>query len=159
MRGEHVFSDSNGQRLNNLQGPWKRWQFVHKKLTIRYREPYQMRHTSVTWNLMIGKNVLWVAKNHGHSTEVMLKTYAKWLEGSTKDDIALIEAAMGTRWAPELREKSGLVKSNNGLGWRRESPPKRSFTPFHACSNPPVFPLRLIISLFSMCLAVSLHPT
>ena len=48
-----------------------------------------MRHTSVTWNLMIGNHVLWVAEQHGHSTEVMLKTYAKWLKGSTKDDIAM----------------------------------------------------------------------
>lgn len=58
------------------QIPWKRWVFAHKKLGVRYREPYQMRHTSVTWNLMIGKNLLWVAQNHGHSAAVMLKAYA-----------------------------------------------------------------------------------
>jgi hypothetical protein len=54
-----------------------------------------MRHTSVTWNLMIGKNLLCVAQNHGHSPAVMLKVYAKWLTGSTNKDVAKIEAAMG----------------------------------------------------------------
>ena len=54
-----------------------------------------MRHTSVTWNLMIGKNLLWVAQNHGHSATVMLKVYAKWLKGSTDKDVAKISVAMG----------------------------------------------------------------
>jgi integrase len=75
--------------------PWKRWVFAHKKLGIRYREPYHMRHTSVTWNLMIGENLLWVAQNHGHSDAVMLKVYARWLAGSTDKDVAKISAAMG----------------------------------------------------------------
>ncbi|MGA2778466.1 MAG: hypothetical protein ABSF94_12995 [Steroidobacteraceae bacterium] len=27
----------------------------------------------MTWQLMLGKNLLWVAKQHGHSVEVMLR--------------------------------------------------------------------------------------
>ncbi len=36
---------------------------------------------------MLGKNLLWVAKQHGHSVEVMLRMYAAWLEGATEADI------------------------------------------------------------------------
>jgi hypothetical protein len=43
---------------------------------------------------MWGKNLLWVAKQHGHSVEVMLRMYAAWLEGATSTDIHAIEQAM-----------------------------------------------------------------
>jgi hypothetical protein len=47
--------------------------FANKKLGSRYREPYKMRHASVTWNLHDRKHLLWFAQNHGHSAAVMLK--------------------------------------------------------------------------------------
>lgn len=28
----------------------------------RYREPYNARHSLVSWNLMLGKNLLWVTR-------------------------------------------------------------------------------------------------
>ena len=43
---------------------------------------------------MLGKNLLWVAKQHGHSVEVMLRMYAAWLEGATDSDIHAIKKAM-----------------------------------------------------------------
>jgi hypothetical protein len=39
------------------------------------------------------KNLLWVAKQHGHSVEVMLRMYAAWLEGATDADIHAIKKA------------------------------------------------------------------
>jgi hypothetical protein len=54
----------------------------------------------VTWQLMIGKNLLWVAKQHGHSVQVMLTMYAAWLEGATEADIEAIKAAMQSRAKP-----------------------------------------------------------
>jgi len=94
LAGGAVFT-REGQPWHDLQLQWRHWQFTHKRLKMRYREPYQMRHTSVTWNLMIGKNLLWVAEQHGHSAAVMLKTYAKWLKGSTDADVESIKRAMG----------------------------------------------------------------
>jgi hypothetical protein len=46
---------------------------------------------------MLGKNLLWVAKQHGHSVEVMLRICAAWLDGATGADIHLIERASGRR--------------------------------------------------------------
>jgi hypothetical protein len=46
---------------------------------------------------MLGKNLLWVAKQHGHSVEVMLRMYAAWIEGATEADIQAIRNAMDAR--------------------------------------------------------------
>lgn len=90
LKGEQVFGP-----YHDLQVQQRHWAWLHKKLGIRYRVPYQLRHTSVTWNLMIGKNLLWVAQNHGHSVSVMLKVYAKWLRGTTDAEVNAIRKAMG----------------------------------------------------------------
>ena len=122
LRAGHIFTQDDGEPFHDLQIPWKRWQFVHKKLTMRYREPYQMRHTSVTWNLMIGKNLLWVADQHGHSAAVMLKTYAKWLRGATEKSIDDIRAAMGfaTHLPLGQRANDAISLTQFGNHWRRE---------------------------------------
>jgi hypothetical protein len=38
--------------------------------------------------------MLWVAKQHGHSVEMMLRMYAAWLEGATEAAIHAIKQAM-----------------------------------------------------------------
>ncbi len=43
---------------------------------------------------MIGKNPLWVAKQHGHSVQTMLETYAAWTEGARESDVETIRVAM-----------------------------------------------------------------
>jgi hypothetical protein len=40
---------------------------------------------------MIGKNPLWVAKQHGHSVQTMLEVYAAWTEGAKAADIEAIK--------------------------------------------------------------------
>jgi hypothetical protein len=46
---------------------------------------------------MLGKNLLWVAKQHGHSVEIMLRMYAAWLDVATAADIHAIKKAMEKR--------------------------------------------------------------
>jgi hypothetical protein len=43
---------------------------------------------------MIGKNPLFVSRQHGHSVTTMWRTYAAWMDGALESDIALIQAAM-----------------------------------------------------------------
>ncbi|HVX91196.1 MAG TPA: hypothetical protein VHC20_06260 [Candidatus Paceibacterota bacterium] len=62
---------------------------------MRYRKPYTARHTSVSWNLMRGKNPLWVAEQHGHRIATMFSVYAAWVQGARECDIAAIRRAMG----------------------------------------------------------------
>src|SRR5581483_48303 len=76
------------------EGKRATWRLSLKRTGIRRRRPYCARHSSVSWNLMIGKNPLWVAKQHGHSVQTMLETYAAWTEGAQESDIEAIRRAM-----------------------------------------------------------------
>ena len=56
-----------------------------KKLGIRYRVPYQARHTFATLNLMAGANPMWVSQQMGHANmQMLLEVYAKWIAGADK---------------------------------------------------------------------------
>src|SRR5580693_3999011 len=86
---------SSSPRRVSCQAPRVRWRrTLTATLKGRYREPYNARHSSVSWNLMIGVNPLKVAKQHGHSVQTMLETYAAWLDGTTESDLTAITRAM-----------------------------------------------------------------
>jgi len=91
---DYVFVQSSGAPLRNLQYSQWRWHQTLSALNLRYRRPYTARHSSVSWNLMIDKNPLWVAKQHGHSIETMLRVYAAWAEGAVEADVAAIKRSM-----------------------------------------------------------------
>ena len=91
---EHVFFKDDGEPIRHLHYGWKRWRHSLERLDLRPRAPYKARHSFITWNLMIGKNPLWVAKQHGHSAHLMLDVYANWLDGPDAPEIAGIEQAM-----------------------------------------------------------------
>ena len=91
---DELFFKEDGSPIRNLQYPWVRWKRTLSRLKARYREPYNARHSSVSWNLMVGKNPLWVAKQHGHSVQTMLEVYAAWTGGASEADIEAIRQAM-----------------------------------------------------------------
>ncbi len=97
IRHEHLFFKEDGSPIGNLQYPWVRWRRTLRAVKARYRDPYNARHSSVSWNLMVGKNPLWVAKQHGHSVQTMLEVYAAWTEGAKESDIEAIRRAMESR--------------------------------------------------------------
>ncbi len=49
---------------------------------------------------MIGKNALWVAKQHGHCIATMLRACAAWAEGSVETDIETIRIAINLTPVP-----------------------------------------------------------
>jgi hypothetical protein len=77
--------------------PYVRWQRTLRRLAIRHRKPYVARHTSVSWNLMMGRNPLLVAPEDGHRLTTMLSVYAAWAEGAVESDITAIREAMDRR--------------------------------------------------------------
>jgi integrase len=91
---DHVFFRETGESFRNLQIPGKRWRAMLNSVKLRYRRPYTARHSSVSWNLMVGKNPLWVAKQHGHSISTMLRVYAAWSEGAGESDVDAIKRSM-----------------------------------------------------------------
>jgi len=51
-----------------------------KKAGVRYRNPYQTRHTYASMMLSGGENIMWVASQMGNvETEMVMKTYGKWI--------------------------------------------------------------------------------
>jgi integrase len=91
---EHVFFKDDGEPIRHLHYGWKRWRRSLERLGLGRRPPYKARHSFITWNLMFGKNPLWVAKQHGHSAHLMLDVYANWIEVTEGSEIAAIEQAM-----------------------------------------------------------------
>ena len=74
------------------------WKPALQSLQIRYRPPYNTRHTSATMMLMAGINHAWAAKQHEHSIEIFLRTYSKWIDGDDKgNELAKMEALNATK--------------------------------------------------------------
>ena len=56
------------------------WSHALKKAGVRYRNPYQTRHTFASTLLMAGENPLWVAQQMGHKDWGMIrKRYGRWI--------------------------------------------------------------------------------
>jgi integrase len=59
------------------------WKPALKKAGIRYRRPYQTRHTFASMMLSAGEPLAWVSKQLGHSNVLMTaKVYATWIPDS-----------------------------------------------------------------------------
>jgi integrase len=108
---DQLFFKDDGSPIQHLGYPAKRWRLSLERLGQRYRRPYCARHSSVSWNLMIGKNPLFVARQHGHSLVTMWRTYAAWMDGAVESDIDLIRAAIegSVSAAPISSEQNGAA--------------------------------------------------
>jgi integrase len=61
------------------------WIPLLKKAGVRYRNPYQTRHTFASMMLSAGENIAWVSSQMGHSNiMITTRTYARWI--NTKED-------------------------------------------------------------------------
>ncbi len=118
VKHDHLFFTDTGTPIRSLGYGYWRCQRTLKRLAIRYRKPYVARHTSVSWNLMIDRSPLLVAKEHGHRVITMLSVYAAWTEGAAESDIIAIRDAMTctTRPMPDppTRQTTSDERSNAG---------------------------------------------
>lgn len=57
------------------------WEPTLRRLGIRARNPYQTRHTYATMMLMAGVTPAFAARQMGHSIQMFLHTYARWIDG------------------------------------------------------------------------------
>lgn len=65
------------------QGPWKT---AIRRSGVRYRRPYQTRHTYASMMLTAGEPLGWVANQMGHADLSMLaRIYARWIKSATPD--------------------------------------------------------------------------
>ena len=92
---EHLFFTATGAPIRRLHVPFSHWRGTLRRLPIRYRKPYVARHSSVSWDPMIGRNPLWVAKQHGHSLLTMLRVLRRLDADALETDAAAIRETMG----------------------------------------------------------------
>jgi integrase len=78
-----IFVDPRtGERWTDDEPPRELyWRPCLKRLGIRYRSPYETRHTYATMMLMAGMTPAFCARQMGHSIEQFLRTYSRWIDG------------------------------------------------------------------------------
>lgn len=75
LRGARVFSVDDDQQIRKGL-----WQPILRAAGVRYRNPYQTRHTFASTLLSRGENPWFVAEQMGHeNVEMIFKHYGKWL--------------------------------------------------------------------------------
>jgi integrase len=76
---------ATGRPWADIQTQWKIWRACLARLGMRYREPYQTRHTYASLQLMDGVNAVYIARQMGHANAQMLfKVYGRWIDGADK---------------------------------------------------------------------------
>ncbi len=91
MLGNYVFVDSQQRPVNQELFRMKVWEPMMKRLGIRYRPPYQMRHSFATLAISMGENINWVARMLGHKSPVItLERYNRFVPNLTRLDGAAL---------------------------------------------------------------------
>jgi hypothetical protein len=136
---ENVFFRQDGSPIRNLMTPYDCRRWTLKGLKSRYRPPYNARQSWVSWLLMIGKNLLWVANNHRHSVPTMPTDYAAWIEGVAKDagryrPLRRLASVMGAGGRPGLEITTRSEKTSSMI-FRPPSSYCRCATAFTSASR------------------------
>ena len=113
----YVFiNPKTGSPFENDKVPWRPWQHAIKIAGVRYRKPYNTRHTFATLNLMAEANPIWVARQMGHSTmKMLLENYSRWIDLADKQrEKSKIEQLLSGKYANSVPKK----KRRNGDKYR-----------------------------------------
>ena len=82
MTGQEVFHNPR------TSAPWEgdgairktAWVYALRKAGVRYRRPYQTRHTYASMMLTAGENPVWVATQMGHRDwSMIIRVYGRWI--------------------------------------------------------------------------------
>ncbi len=79
---KYVFHNPRTNQAWETDHQIRRTAWIHalKRAGVRYRNPYQTRHTFASMMLSAGENIMWVANQMGHvDTEMVMRTYGKWI--------------------------------------------------------------------------------
>lgn len=108
----HVFRNpATGKPWNDDGEQRELWIVALRLAKVRYRPPKECRDTSVTLALMAGADPVWVAAQHGHSVQVMLRDYARFIPKADRGrNLAAVNRSLGVDSAvnPQLADKSAV---------------------------------------------------
>jgi integrase len=109
MAGDRIFQDPRYDQDWIDERAFRRsfWAPTLKALGIRYRRPYNCRHTYATMMLMAGMRPAFCASQLGHSVETFHRHYAqRWINGASNDlEMARLENALIAPGLPQKRIK------------------------------------------------------
>ncbi len=143
LNAQKAYTFLYGQRIFHYplkNTPWKdpgqirqqAWQYVLRRAGVRYRNPYQTRHTYASMMLSNNENIMWVAKQMGHATtEMVMRTYGKWLPDYSVaagykpihnwDNHIQLQETNSPNLAPQTSETNFFNKNlsiNQEINWR-----------------------------------------
>lgn len=108
-----VFNDpGTGKPWAYEQNARKRyWRPTLTTLGIRYRRPYNTRHTYATVGLMAGVNPAYMANQLGHSVDMFFKVYSAWINSKQdQSEMEKIEGKLGET-SPELTQENKMGRN------------------------------------------------
>jgi integrase len=119
-----LFFQADGAPLADLSYPYRRWRYVLQSAGVRYREPYNARHSFISWSVMTGRNLLKLALEDGHRLQTLLSTYAAWAKEARQADVALIQQAMAQ--APARVDADRPLRENDAADPAVRRPTERT---------------------------------
>lgn len=88
LAGEYVFHNPRTNEPWEGDGPIRKtlWQPAVRRAKVRYRRPYQTRHTYASMMLSAGEHPMWVAQQMGHADWTMIaRIYGRWMPDAAPD--------------------------------------------------------------------------
>jgi integrase len=105
-KGQYVFSNTEGGALHRDNMRNRIWNPALVQAGLRYRNPYQTRHTFASLMLDQNEDPTWVARMLGHTTLRMLyERYGKFIRNRTRHD--------GERFTMALRDAAARRETSD----------------------------------------------
>jgi len=112
LKGKEIFQNprSDDRWLGDMQFRERMWKRILKKAGVRYRYPYQMRHTYASMSLQAGESPFFVANQIGHTDPgFTMRTYHRYIPNAMTNAGKLLEAA----WGEKASVKASISTQNH----------------------------------------------
>jgi integrase len=95
--GEYVFCNAEGNPLDKGNIRDRVWKPTLKQMGLKYRRPYETRHTAATLWLAAGEAPEWIARQMGHSnTKMLFEIYSRFVPNLTRQDGSAFERLLSS---------------------------------------------------------------
>lgn len=118
LKGEELFQNPRtGERWTGDQPIRKTlWAYAIKRAGVRYRNPYQTRHTYASMMLSAGEHPMWVAQQMGHKDWGMIRrNYGRWIQDADPSAggraVAMFGAEKADQKADQTTQNSPKIRS------------------------------------------------
>lgn len=106
--GPVFINPTTRQRFTGPKQILKVWQTALKRAGVRYRRPYQTRHTYASMMLSAGEHPMWVAKQMGHADWTMIaRVYGRWMPSA--------DAEAGNRAVEKFAADAGVFAGKSDV--------------------------------------------